>query len=165
MILKCWAYPCKKNPGKLPSFTVQISRNRRSSPSPSGRRWREAPDEALHSRDFTPLTRRFAPPSPGGRGTPPKQVGIRVAVPEPALALDIRRSRLRNLDSNGHRPPLQWNVRVSRQKNLPKKQRNTVLYYSSLKSGSCGRCQTTTARLPLFPVAFPLLTQLDRIAG
>src|SRR6266487_6167507 len=89
------------------TITVQISRNGRSSPSPSGRRWREAPDEGLHSRDFTPLTRRFAPPSPRGRGKPPKQVGIRVAVPEPALALDIRRSRLRNLDSNGHRPPLQ----------------------------------------------------------
>src|SRR6266508_1991686 len=89
------------------TITVQISRNGRSSPSPSGRRWREAPDEGLRSRGFTPLTRRFAPPSPGGRGTPPKQVGIRVAVPEPALALDIRRSRLRNLDSNGHRPPLQ----------------------------------------------------------
>ena len=45
---------------------------------PRGRRWREAPDEGRESRegalrehvfrDRTPLTRRFAAPSPGGRG-------------------------------------------------------------------------------------------------
>src|SRR2546427_11831876 len=49
---------------------VQISRNGGSCPSPSGRRWPEGPDEGA----FPALTRRFAPPSPKGRGTCPKQV-------------------------------------------------------------------------------------------
>ena len=38
---------------------------------PSGRRWREAPDEGREAECLAmrSLTRRFAPPSPGGRGT------------------------------------------------------------------------------------------------
>src|SRR5437867_4719298 len=52
------------------SSGVQISRNGGSCPSPSGRRWPEGPDEGA----FPALTRRFAPPSPKGRGTCPKQV-------------------------------------------------------------------------------------------
>ena len=49
---------------------VKISRNGGSCPSPSGRRWPEGPDEGA----FPALTRRFAPPSPKGRGTFPEQV-------------------------------------------------------------------------------------------
>src|SRR5213080_3942135 len=50
------------------TITVQISRNRRSSPSPSGRRWREAPDEGLHSGDFTPSPGASRHPLPEGEG-------------------------------------------------------------------------------------------------
>src|SRR6266699_2471452 len=49
---------------------VQISRNGGSCPSSSGRRWPEGPDEGA----FPALTRRFAPPSPKGRGTFREQV-------------------------------------------------------------------------------------------
>src|SRR5262245_13752841 len=47
------------------------SRQAKDCPSPSGRRWREAPDEGSPPHDLSErvaLTRRFAPPSPGGRG-------------------------------------------------------------------------------------------------
>src|SRR2546427_8113643 len=67
---------------------VQISRNRGSCPSPSGRRWPEGPDEGA----FPALTRRFAPPSPKGRGTCPKQ--------KPASILLLERTASRNLDKS-----------------------------------------------------------------
>src|SRR2546426_12611142 len=70
------------------SSGVQISRNGGSCPSPSGRRWPEGPDEGA----FPALTRRFAPPSPKGRGTCPKQ--------KPASILLLERTASRNLDKS-----------------------------------------------------------------
>src|SRR2546427_11243428 len=76
---------------------VQISRNRGSCPSPSGRRWPEGPDEGA----FSALTRRFAPPSPKGpkgRGTFPEQAS-RIENPmKTASLLLLERKAARNLD-------------------------------------------------------------------
>src|SRR5262245_54616702 len=54
---------------------IQDGTKLRTSPSPSGRRWREAPDEGVLAGVGYPH-RRFAAPSPKGRGNSLKQVSI-----------------------------------------------------------------------------------------
>src|SRR6266508_161209 len=78
------------------------------SASPKGRSLNKGPDEG----PFPALTRRFAPPSPKGRGTSPKQVSKIENPMKPASVLLLERTASRNLDKSlgrtgGHRPPLQ----------------------------------------------------------
>src|SRR5438128_3021363 len=85
------------------SSGVQISRNGGSCPSPSGRRWPEGPDEGA----FPALTRRFAPPSPKGRGTP--ETGFQLGNPmKPASILLLEGTASRNLDKSAPRGRGTW---------------------------------------------------------
>src|SRR6266581_7384977 len=90
-------YP-QRSPSPSGSTSVQISRNGGSCPSPSGRRWPEGPDEGA----FPALTRRFAPPSPKGRGTP--ETGFQIGNPmKPASILLLARTASRTLAKSAPR--------------------------------------------------------------
>src|SRR2546425_280454 len=73
---------------------------------------KKGPDEGGHTQCFgiRTLTRRFAPPSPGGRGTREKQVSTFANRLEVAWGWAWRRFAIRNLDGSDNLAPLRGSI-------------------------------------------------------
>src|SRR2546422_3070675 len=94
---------CPKQAGKPASESFSLGRRWPArSASPTGRSLKKGPDEGGNAQCFgiRALTRRFAPPSPGGRGTREKQVSTFANRLEAAWGWGWRRSAIRNLDNS-----------------------------------------------------------------